>query len=394
MVNLIRRIFIKNYKDINDPIVREKHGTVASIFGMVMNVILFAIKFVIGLIASSMSIISDALNNLTDLFSNIASLVGFKIANKPADKKHPYGHERVEYITGMIISFIIIAVGIVLGYTAVNKLITKDVVTTFSIWSFVILAVSIFGKILLGLFNKGMGKAINSVSLKASMQDSFNDAISTSLVLIAAIISYFVGESVWWLDPVISIAIGGFIVYSGIKLVFETASPLIGLSPDTDFVKAVVQDVLSFKGALGIHDIVCHSYGPTKKFITLHVEVDGYEDVMKLHDMIDNIEEYIAKKYNCEITIHMDPIDTKNKEIPVLKEKIGDILKHISNEITFHDLRLVNGPSHTNVLFDIVIPPVKDINKDEVINALIKGVKEINPKYNLVIKVDNSYTHG
>lgn len=394
MVNLIRRIFIKNYKDINNPIVREKHGTVASIFGMAMNVILFAIKFVIGLIASSMSIISDALNNLTDLFSNIASLVGFKIANKPADKKHPYGHERVEYITGMIISFIIIAVGIVLGYTAVNKLITKDVVTTFSIWSFVILGVSIFGKILLGLFNKGMGKAINSVSLKASMQDSFNDAISTSLVLIAAIISYFVGESVWWLDPVISIAIGGFIVYSGIKLVFETASPLIGLSPDTDFVKAVVNDVLSFKGALGIHDIVCHSYGPTKKFITLHVEVDGYEDVMKLHDMIDNIEEYIAKKYNCEITIHMDPIDTKNKEIPVLKEKIADILKHISNEITFHDIRLVNGPSHTNVLFDIVIPPVKDINKDEVINALIKGVKEINPKYNLVIKVDNSYTHG
>lgn len=394
MVTLIRKLFIKNYKDINDPIVREKHGTVASIFGMVMNVFLFAIKFIIGLIAASISIISDALNNLTDLFSNVASLVGFKIANKPADKKHPYGHERVEYITGMIISFIIIAVGILLGYTAINKLINKEISTSYSIWSFIVLGVAILGKICLGLFNKGMGKAINSLSLKASMQDSFNDAISTTLVLVAALVQFFIGDSVWWLDPVISIGVAIFIIYSGIKLVLETSSPLIGLSPDTDFVKAVVHDVLSFDGALGIHDIVCHSYGPTKKFITLHVEVDGYEDVMKLHDMIDNIEECIAKKYNCEITIHMDPIDTKNKEIPVLKEKIGDILKHIYNEITFHDLRLVNGPSHTNVLFDIVIPPVKDINKDEVINALIKGVKEINPKYNLVIKVDNSYTHG
>lgn len=394
MVTLFRKIFIKNYQDVNDPVVREKHGTLASIFGMVMNVFLFVIKFIIGLIAASISIISDALNNLTDLFSNVTSLIGFKISNKPADKKHPYGHQRVEYITGMIISFIIIAVGIVLGYTAINKLIVHEGSTTFTLWSFIVLGVAILGKILLGLFNRGMGKAIDSVSLKASMQDSFNDAISTSLVLVAALVQYFVGDAVWWLDPVMSIGIGAFIIYSGVKLVLETASPLIGLSPDSDFVKQVVDDVLSHEGALGIHDIVCHSYGPTKKFITLHVEVDGYEDVMKLHDMIDNIEEDIAKKYKCEITIHMDPIDTKSTEIPVIKEKIHAILKDFSEEITFHDVRLVSGITHTNVLFDVVIPPEKLADQELIIKAVAHGVKELNSKYNVVIKVDNQYAHG
>lgn len=393
MVTLIRRLFIKNYKDIDKPEVREKHGSVASIFGMVTNVFLFVIKMIIGLIAASISIISDAINNLTDLFSNVASLLGFKIANKPADKKHPYGYERVEYITGMIISFIIIAVGIILGYTAVEKLINKDIAKPYDIWAFIVLVVAIGGKILLGLFYKGMGEAINSVSLKASMQDSFNDCISTSLVLVCAIISYFVGESVWWLDPAISIGIGLFIIYSGVKLVLETSSPLIGLSPETDFVKSVVSDVLAHEGALGIHDIVCHSYGPTKKFITLHVEVDGYQNVMELHDMIDNIENDIRQKYQCEITIHMDPIDTKNKEIPVLKEVIEETLNKINPEITFHDLRLVAGPTHVNVLFDVVVPPIKGLDSLQVVEELKKAIKKLDKKYFLVVKVDNSYCH-
>ena len=227
MVTLIRKIFIRDYKNVEDSKVREKHGLVASIGGILTNVVLFSIKFVIGLLVASISIISDAINNLTDLFSNIVSLIGFKIANKPADKKHPYGHERVEYITGMIISFIIIAVGIVLGYTAVNKLIAHEVTSEYTIASFIVLGVAILGKILLGLFYRGMGKAIDSVSLKASMQDSFNDCISTGLVLICALIQYFVGDSVWWLDPAMSIGIALFIVYSGIKLVLETSSPLM-----------------------------------------------------------------------------------------------------------------------------------------------------------------------
>lgn len=393
MITLIRKLFIKDYKNVNDPKVREKHGSVASIFGMATNVFLFVIKFIIGIIAASISIISDAINNLTDLFSNVASLIGFKIANKPADKKHPYGHERVEYLTGMIISFIIIAVGIILGYTAINKIIQKDAGNSYDFWAFIVLGVAILGKILLGLFYRGMGKAINSVSLKASMQDSFNDVISTALVFVAALVQYFVGDSVWWLDPVMSIGIAVFIIYSGVKLVLETSSPLIGLSPETDFVKSVINDVLSHEGALGIHDIVCHSYGPTKKFITLHVEVDGYKNVMDLHDMIDNIENDIREKYQCEITIHMDPIDTKNKEIPILKEVILKTIKNINEEITFHDLRLVSGPTHVNVLFDVVVPPIKGLDGKMVVEELKREITKVDKKYHLVVKVDNSYVH-
>ena len=265
-----------------------------------------------------MAIISDAINNLTDLISCLVSLFGFKIANKPADDDHPYGHERVEYVTGMIVSFIIIAVALILIYTSVTSLINQSVDSTFSIASFIVLGVAILGKIFLGLFYNGVGTAIDSVSIKASKQDSYNDAISTTVVLIAAIVKYFV-PSLWWLDPVLSILIGLFILYSGIKLVGETVSPLIGLTPESEFVQSVISDVMKYDGVLGVHDVVCHSYGPSKIFITLHAEVDGYQNVMELHDMIDVIEVQVGYKYGAELTIHMDPIDTENERLAVSK---------------------------------------------------------------------------
>ena len=392
MVNLIRKIFIKDYMNVKDKKVREKHGLVASIGGIIVNIILFVVKLLIGLFAGSRAIISDAINNLTDLVSNVVSLIGFKIASKPADKKHPYGHERVEYVTGMIVSFMIIAVAIVLGYTSIMALINHDVNVTFTIASFIVLGVAIVGKILLGLFYHGMGKAIDSVSLKANMQDSFNDAISTGAVLVAAIIIYFF-PSLWWLDPAISIAVALFILYSGIKLVMETTSPLIGLTPDSDFVKSILKDVKSYKGVLGIHDLVVHSYGETKIFITLHVEVDAYVDVMESHDLIDNIENEVGKKYGIELTIHMDPIDTKNPELVILKEIIAKTLGKFHKELTFHDLRVVKGPTHTNVLFDVVLPLGSKINQDEIIDALKKAILKADSKYKTVIKIDNAYIH-
>lgn len=392
MINLIRRIFIKDYENIKDKKVREKHGLVASIGGIIVNIILFAVKFLIGILVGSRAIISDAINNLTDLISNIVSLFGFKIASKPADKKHPYGHERVEYVTGMIVSFIIIAVAIVLGYTSISALINHDVNVSFTLASFIVLGVAIVGKIFLGLFYRGMGNAIDSVSLKANMQDSFNDAISTAAVLITAIIIYFF-PNLWWLDPAISIAVALFILYSGIKLVMETTSPLIGLTPDNDFVKAVLKDIKLYKGVLGIHDLVVHSYGETKIFITLHVEVDACVDVMESHDLIDNIESEIGKKYGVELTIHMDPVDTKNPDLVVLKEIISKTLGNFHKELTFHDLRMVIGPTHTNVLFDVVMPLGNDINQDEIVNALKTAISSKDSKYRTVIKIDNSYIH-
>ena len=392
MINLIRRIFIKDYKNVKDKKVREKHGLVASIGGIIVNIILFGVKFLIGLLAGSRAIISDAINNLTDLVSNIVSLIGFKIASKPADKKHPYGHERVEYVTGMIVSFLIIAVAIVLGYTAVQNLINHVDAPAFGIASFIVLGVAIVGKILLGLFYSGMGKAIDSVSLKANKQDSFNDAISTTAVLITSIVCYFI-PGLWWLDPVVSLGIAGFILFSGIKLVLETVSPLIGLTPDSEFVQSIIKDVMKTKGVLGIHDLVVHSYGETKVFITLHAEVDAYQNVMELHDMIDNIEMEIGKKYGVELTIHMDPIDTKSKEIPVLKNVIAKTLGEFHAEITFHDLRVVAGPTHTNVLFDVVMPLGSKLNEKEITDSLKKSIKAVDNKYNTVIKIDNSYIH-
>ena len=390
MITLLRKIFIKNYDKVNDPKVREKHGLLASIGGIFTNIILFVIKLIIGIFAGSMAIISDAINNLTDLISCVVSLFGFKLANKPADEDHPYGHERLEYITGMIVSFIIIAVGIVLGFTSIKSLINKDIDPTFTIASFIVLGVAIIGKVLLGLFYNGIGNAINSVSIKASRQDSFNDAISTTIVLIATIIKFYI-PNLWWLDPALSIAISLFILYSGIKLVGETVSPLIGLTPDSEFVQSVTKEVLSNKEILGVHDVICHSYGPSKIFMTLHAEVDGYANIMEIHDVIDNIEMSVGKKFGVEITIHMDPIDTKNSEIPLLKEKIKEVLDSLDKNISFHDLRLVAGPTHTNVLFDIVIPNYLKKEKEKIIKNLHKNIKSIDKKYNLVIKIDSKY---
>ena len=390
MITLLRKIFIKNYDKVNDPKVREKHGLLASIGGIFTNIVLFVIKLIIGIFAGSMAIISDAINNLTDLISCVVSLFGFKLANKPADEDHPYGHERIEYITGMIVSFIIIAVGIVLGYTSIKSLINKDIDPTFTIASFIVLGVAILGKVLLGLFYNGIGNAINSVSIKASRQDSFNDAISTTIVLIATFIKFYV-PSLWWLDPALSIAISLFILYSGIKLVGETVSPLIGLTPDSEFVQNITKEVLSHKEVLGVHDVICHSYGPSKIFMTLHAEVDGYTNIMEIHDVIDNIEMSVGKKFGVEITIHMDPIDTKNPEIPLLKEKIKEVLDSLDKNISFHDLRLVAGPTHTNVLFDIVIPNYLKKEKEKIIKDLHKNIKSIDKKYNLVIKIDSKY---
>lgn len=390
MVKLLRKIFIKNYNDVNDPKVREKHGILASIGGIIINLLLFGFKVFIGVISFSMSIISDAINNLTDLFSCFVNLFGFKIASKPADKEHPYGHERVEYIAGMIVSFIIIAVGIVLGYTSIMKLINQEASPIYDIYAFIILVGAIIFKVLLGLFYYGLGKAINSETLKASMKDSFNDVICTTGVLICAIITYFI-DGLWWLDPSVSLLISLFILYSGIKSVKETSSPLIGLSPDSQFVKDIVNDIFTYEGVLGIHDLVCHSYGHTNIFMTLHVEVDGYANMIEIHDLIDNIENEISKKYGIHLTIHMDPIDTKNENLPKLKLIISNIVKEYDERLTIHDLRIVSGPTHTNILFDILMPHGKKINEVDLINTVTDKIKQLDNSYNIIIKIDYSF---
>lgn len=389
MVTLLRKLFIKNYKDVNNPKIREKHGFLASISGIVINAILFIGKILVGIFTLSASVISDAINNLTDFFSCLINLIGFKISSKPADKKHPYGHERAEYIAGMIISFIIITLAVILGYSAIMKLINKEPAPVYEMYSFIILGIAIIFKIILAYVYYGIGKAISSESIKASMQDSINDAICTTGVLICALISYFI-DGLWWLDPTVSLVISLFILYSGIKLIFETASPLLGVRPDDNFLKQIENDIKSYTGVLGIHDLQYHSYGHSKIFISLHVEIDGRSNIMVAHDLIDNIENEIAKKYKVNITIHMDPIDVDNPKLELIKQFINNTLKEINPKYTFHDVRLVSGPTHTNVVFDINVPLEDKIKDEELKEKMRVAIKKFDSSYETIIKIDRN----
>ncbi|MFA7032746.1 MAG: cation diffusion facilitator family transporter [Bacilli bacterium] len=399
MVNLLRKIFIKNYQNVEDPNVRQKHGFLASIVGIITNLLLVIFKLTVGILIFSVSIISDALNNLTDMGSSIVNLFGFKLANKPADKEHPFGHERIEYIAGLIISFVVIAIAIVLGYTSVMKLINNGGTDysnpTVNIAMFIILGVAIITKAFQGLFYRKMAKIIDSVSLKASAQDSINDVITTSTVLVATIIEYlfYINGYNVHIDGWMGLAVSIFIIITGIKLVIETSNPLIGVTPDSKLVHAVVQDILAYPNVLGVHDLMCHSYGPTKLFMTIHVEVDYHRDILVSHDLIDNIEKEISAKYNFLLTIHMDPIVIDSPQINELKIKTKEILSHFpeGEKLSFHDFRMVEGPTHTNILFDVVIPTESKISNDELLQYLKIEFKKINPNYFLVINFDRNY---
>lgn len=395
MTNLLRKLFIKNYRNVEDPRVRQKHGFLASFVGIFTNFLLFAFKLIIGLLIFSMSIISDAINNLTDMASCVVNLVGFKLAGKPADKEHPFGHERIEYIAGLIISFIIIAIACVLGYTSVMKIVNNDVTnydnTATNIATFIILGVAILGKLWQGIFYRRMGKIINSVSLKASATDSINDVISTGAVLVATIVEFCLRSYGVQIDGWMGIAVALFIIVMGIKTAIETSNPLIGITPSNELVSAVIKDICAYSGVLGVHDMMCHSYGPTKIFMTIHVEVDCQIDVMKSHDLIDNIENELSNKYNILLTIHMDPIDTKSEEVKELRYLTDKIITTYNPKISFHDFRIVKGDTHTNILFDIVVPYDVKQKDEEIIAHLREEFSKIKSTYFLVIKIDRNY---
>ena len=327
--------------------------------------------------------------------SCVVNLIGFRMSSKPADKDHPFGHERIEYIAGLIISFIIIGLALMLGYTSVIRLINNEY-TTYSTKTFIvaviILSVAILGKLWQGLFYRKIAKLINSVSLKASAQDSINDVISTSVVLLATILEFALAKYNVHLDAYFSLAVAAFIIYSGIKLAIETSNPLIGITPDNELVKKAVRDILEYPGVLGIHDVMCHSYGPTKIFMTIHVEVDKDVDVSTSHDLIDVIENQVGLKNNMLITIHMDPIDTKSPIVKQLRENLSEMLKKLNNRLTFHDFRIVKGDTHTNILFDVVVPFDIKLSEKEIYDYLDSEFKKINPYYFLVVKVDRDYT--
>lgn len=352
MVKLFKKLFIKNYSDTTNPSVRASYGVSAGIFGIISNTLLFAIKLVGGILSGSIAVIADAINNLSDFTTSIITMIGFKISGRPADKEHPYGHARYEYITGLIVALVIIFIGIETAIAAVEKIIAGTP-TDFSLLTCIILGVSVIVKILMSIIYKGLGKSINSETLFGMSSDSRNDAICTTVILTCAIITMSFNIS---LDGYFGAAGALLVIYSGIMLIKDTVNPLLGSAPEKDLIKKIEQKLKSYPEVLDVHDLIVHSYGPNKIFATVHIEVDSQVDVMISHDLVDNIERDFYKDMNIMLVGHLDPVMISDPETNQLKECLTSLIKDYNPDVTLHDFRVVCGNTHTNVIFDAVIP--------------------------------------
>ena len=389
MFNYICRTFIPNYKNTNDSAVREKYGTVFSIFSIICNCIMVVFKFIVAFITNSVSISADALNNLSDVGSNIATLFGFKLANKHADADHPYGHGRMEYVSGMIVSFLILLMGFEAIKDAVSKIIHPQILV-YSNVALVVLLVSIFIKLLMRYVNIKAGNLIKSDTLLAAGQDSFNDAIMTSATLISLLIYRFTNVNV---DAYVGFVVSLLVIKSGVEIFKDVLDTILGKAPDKELLKSIEKTILNHKEVHGIHDLLLHDYGLSQRFMTLHAEVDADANILETHDMIDRIEEEILNKYHILTTIHMDPIDFKDKEVKKVSQKIRSIVKKIDPSYTIHDFRMVKGPTHTNLVFDLLLPAGDRSSHEEISNKVQEAVSRYDNKYKCVIKVEHSFVN-
>ena len=387
MTELIVKRFIKNHKDTENPVVRAAYGKMAGIVGIVCNLILFAAKIVVGTLAASISITADAVNNLSDASSSIISLVGFKLAERPADEDHPYGHGRYEYLSALTVAVIILVIGVELLKSGVEKILSPEK-SVLTIASIVVLTLSVAVKLWMMLFNRKIGKRINSGSLLATSADCRNDVITTLAVLAASIISHFSGFE---LDGIVGVAVAVFILISGIGLIRETINPMLGTAPDEEYVEKVKNKILSYEGVIGMHDLMIHDYGPCRRFASVHVEMAAEEDVLISHDIIDNIELDFKENEGLHLVIHYDPILTKNTLTNDIRAQVERAVKEIDERLSIHDLRVVPGTTHTNIVFDCLRPYGVDIRSKELVRLINEKVKEIDPKYNCVITVDKSF---
>ena len=388
MIQLIVRTFVKNYKDVENHHVREAYGKLAGIVGIISNIILFIIKFTVGILFKSISVTADAVNNLSDAGSSIITLIGFKLSGKPADAKHPYGHARMEYITGLVVSFIIILLGVELTKTSFDKVLHPEE-SVFSYLTIFVLIISVLMKLWQGMFNKKVGKTIHSTAIEATEADSINDVVATSAVLLSTIIAKWTGIH---LDGYMGVLVAVFILVSGVKMIGETINPLLGMAPDQEMVDHINQKIMSYDTVLGIHDLVVHNYGPQRCFASVHVEVPASQDILISHDIIDNIERDFAKDMDIHLVVHLDPIVTDDETTNLLKAQVKHIVKDISPDLSIHDFRAVIGVSHTNLIFDVCVPFSVKMSDAEITGMISRKVKEIDPTYYTVIVVDRSYT--
>lgn len=387
MSKVLIKAFIRDYENTGNLKVREAYGTLGSITGIIVNLILAIAKYFAGMISGSISVTADAINNLSDAGSSIISLVGVKLSAKPADKGHPYGHGRVEYISALAVSFVVLLMGIELFRSSIDKII-NPVPVKFNWISLIILVVSILAKLWLGLFNRKLGKKINSSPMMAVMKDSFSDCLATGVALIAIIISAFSDVSV---DGYLGVIVAGFIFLAGFNILKETMADLLGKPADREFTEEIEKKILSYDKIVGVHDMIIHDYGPGRKFASAHAEVSSLDDIMEIHDIIDLAERDIFNEFGLVISIHTDPIVTDDERIIELKEMTIKIVKEISDEMSIHDFRVVDGPTHTNLIFDLISPHKFHISNGEIIQTIEDKLSKIDERYFVVITIEHSF---
>ncbi|HJD21446.1 MAG TPA: cation diffusion facilitator family transporter [Candidatus Gemmiger faecigallinarum] len=392
MTEFLLRTFVKDAQNTADRAVRSACGNLACIVGIVCNVLLFLGKFIVGTLFGSLSITADAINNLSDASSNIVSLVGFRLGSKPADQKHPYGHARYEYLAGLAVSVMILVIGIELGKESLAKALAPTPVE-FSWLSAAVLLASILVKLWLSAFNRTVGRRIHSETLLATAADSRNDVVSTAAVLVASIVAYYTGFD--RLDGIMGLAVAAFILYSGVGLVRDTLDPILGAAPDPELVAQIRQKALSYPDVLGLHDLMIHDYGPGNRLVSFHLEMPAEGDVMAMHDEIDRMEKDFYTNDGLLTTIHFDPVVTGDPHVAELRTFVEETARGIDPEINIHDLRIVPGPTHTNVIFDCAAPPRyfakgSDAGRD-LLTALRDAVRQKWPDHFCVIQLEQLY---
>ena len=387
MISLLVKLFYGEMDMSDEKAVRRAYGTACSGAGIGFNVLLFAGKLIAGMLSGSVAIVSDAFNNLSDAGSSIISLVGFKLSNKKSDPQHPFGHGRLEYISGLCVSFLIILMGVELGKASIEKIIEPAQVK-FSLLTAAILAASILVKLYMALYNSRIGKQLNAVTMKAMAKDSLSDAVATSVVLMSMIVAKLADIAI---DGYCGVVVAAFILFTGITAARDTISPLLGQKPDSEFIEEVMRIVNAHKEIIGTHDLVVHDYGPGRLMITLHAEVDADMDILVAHDAVDNIENELREKLGCSAVVHMDPIVTDDVETNATREEIKRVVSNIDSRMTIHDFRMVPGPTHTNVIFDVAVPFDIDMDDDELRKILGARIRDVDSKLNAVIEIDKCY---
>ena len=387
MTDFLVRHFVRDYQQVQDPAVRERYGVLSGGVGIFLNLLLSLGKFFAGVVTGSIAVTADAFNNLSDAGSSVVTLVGFKLAGQKADDGHPFGHGRIEYLAGLLVSLLILMVGVELGKTSIEKIVQPEEVA-FSILSVGILVCSILIKLWMSLFNRKLGKRIHSAAMQATATDSLSDVVATSAVLAGTLIGHFAHVSI---DGWIGVVVAVFILRAGWGAAKDTLNPLLGTAPDPELVKAIQQLVLSHEQVVGMHDLVIHDYGPGRRMCSFHAEVPEGDDIMEAHDAIDHIEREIQEKFGIETTAHMDPIATGDSEVARLRDQMRDLVREIDPDMSIHDFRLTRGPRHSNLIFDVVVPHRCRLSDEEIRRRITEAAEQVVPGCYVVLQLDRSY---